>query len=180
MRLNELIKQRVSHGKFLDQMVPTELIIELLNDAVYAPNHKMREPWRFIILKEEEKELFVHRYLSELTDDKQNEVKPSLLKVFSAPMVLAIVMPTQKDMRDELEDLQANAAMIQNFLLLATEQKLATFWKTPQYIESDKFKEILGVQMNEFIVALIMIGYSDQIPNPKKRKDVSTLTTIYK
>ncbi|MDX9691952.1 MAG: nitroreductase [Acholeplasmataceae bacterium] len=180
MKINELIKQRVSNGKFLDCEVSSDLIIELLNDAVYAPNHKMREPWRFIILKEEEKDLFVHRYLSELTDDKQNEVKPSLLKVFSAPMVLAVVMPTLKDMRDELEDLQANAAMIQNFLLLATESKLATFWKTPQYIESDKFKDILGVKPNEIVVALIMIGYSDQVPTPKKRKDVSSITTIYK
>lgn len=180
MKLNELIKQRVSIGKFLDQKVSTDLIIGLLNDAVYAPNHKMREPWRFIILQEEEKELFIHRYLSELTDDKQNEVKPSLLKVFSAPMVLAVIMPILKDMRDELEDLQANAAMIQNFLLLATEQKLATFWKTPLYIESDKFKEVLGVQMNEIIVALVMIGYSDQVPNPKMRKDASSITTIYK
>ncbi|MDX9690962.1 MAG: nitroreductase [Acholeplasmataceae bacterium] len=180
MKLNELIKQRVSIGKFLDKKVPTELVINLLDDAVYAPNHKMREPWRFIILENEGKDLFVHRYLSELTDDQQNEIKPMLLKVFSAPMVIAVAMPTLKDMRDELEDLQANAAMIQNFLLLATEHNLATFWKTPKYIETDKFKEVLGIQLNEIVVSLIMIGYSDQVQLPKKRKSAKDLTSIYK
>jgi nitroreductase len=179
MNVIDAVKNRVSIGKFLDQKVPVELIINMLDYAVYAPNHKLREPWRFIILHDEGKDLFIHRYLSELSDDQQNEIKPTLLKVFSAPLVLAVIMPTSKDMRDELEDFQANAAMIQNFLLLANENQLASFWKTPRYIESDKFKDVLGVLPHEIVTALIMIGYSDQIPVPKKRKEASDLVTLY-
>lgn len=180
MNVIDAVKNRVSVGKFLDQKVPINLVVDMLDHAVYAPNHKLREPWRFIMLQDEGKDLFIHRYLSELSDDQQNEIKPTLLKVFSAPLVMAVIMPTSKDMRDELEDLQANAAMIQNFLLLANENHLATFWKTPRYIESDKFKDILGVLPHEFVTALIMIGYSDQIPVPKKRKEASDLVTIYR
>lgn len=180
MKLSDLIRQRVSIGKFLDDPVSIDLVISLLDDAVYAPNHKMREPWRFIIVEGDSKDLLIHRYLHELNDDQQNEMKPSLLKIFSSPLVVAVIMPTLKDMRDELEDLQANAAMIQNFLLLATEQKLSTFWKTPLFIESDKFKDVLGVYEHEIIVGLIMVGYSHQIPVPKKRKPAKDKTTLYK
>ena len=180
MKLSDLIRQRVSIGKFVDDHISTDLIISLLDDAVYAPNHKMREPWRFIIVEGDGKDLLVNRYLHELSDDQQNEVKPSLLKIFSAPLVLAVVMPTLKDIRDELEDLQANAAMIQNFLLLCTEQKLSTFWKTPLFIESDRFKDVLGLENHEIIVGLIMVGYPNQIPVPKKRKSARDKTTIYK
>jgi nitroreductase len=179
MLVSELIRKRVTITKFNSLSVDSNLVIQLLDDAVYAPNHKMREPWRFIILEHDRKEELMLRYVSKLRVDQKTEMIDLMAKVFSAPLVLAVIVPIQQDIRDELEDMQAAAAMIQNFLLLATEKGLSTAWKTPKYIESDLFKDVLGIRIDEIVLALIMMGYSDVEGKPKMRKRAVDLTTFY-
>ncbi|WP_341280894.1 nitroreductase family protein [Paenibacillus sp. FSL H8-0537] len=48
MSIQELIKDRRTIRKFNTQPLSQETILELMNIAVWAPNHKLREPWRFI------------------------------------------------------------------------------------------------------------------------------------
>ncbi len=179
MSIKSTLKSRVSTTKFNGDKVEPNTIIDLLDFAVYAPNHKMREPWRFIILEGEGKKTLVSRYVSSFKEIDQNEQLAMLNKVFQAPLVLAIVMPKNPDYRDELEDLQACAALIENFLLLLTEEGLSGAWKTPKYIESDRFKDILGVTSQEIVVGLVMVGFPEQTLTPKKRKSAYELTTIY-
>jgi nitroreductase len=179
MSIKNTLKNRVSTTKFTKDNVNPKTIIDLLDFAVYAPNHKMREPWRFIILEGEGKTTFVSKYISSFKEIEQSDQQALIHKAFQAPLVLAIVMPKNPDFRDELEDLQACAALIENFLLLLTEEGLSGAWKTPMYIESDRFKDILGLSSQEIVVGLIMVGYPEQIPNPKSRKSARDLTTIY-
>ncbi len=180
MDLSQLIKSRVSNSNFNSNEVDHHLIIKLLDTAVYAPNHKMREPWRFIILHKEGKISFVEKYLNVLNDEKKEKYEPSVRKVFQAPTILAFVMPGNLNLHDELEDMEAVATVIQNFMLLTTEAGLATSLKTPAYIETDKFKEQLGLDLGEIIIGLVMIGYSDSPRSPKPRKSAASLTTLYK
>ncbi len=180
MSLSQIIKSRVSNSNFNDKQVDPKLLINLLDIAVYAPNHKMREPWRFIILQDEGKVAFVKKYLDALNEELREKYEAAVHKVFKAPTILAFVMPTNPNLHDELEDMEAVATVTQNFLLLATEAGLATSWKTPQYIETDTFKEHLGLSLGEIVIALVMTGYSDTGRDPKPRKSASSITTIYK
>lgn len=180
MKLSEIIKKRTSNSKFIDQPVDSNLLIELLETAVYAPNHKMREPWRFIIIENEHKKHFVDHYLNALNEEQKVQMEPLVNKLFSAPTVVAFVTPQNKDLRDGLEDLEAVAMLIQNFMLLATEAGLATSIKTPLYSESDKFKDILGLNPGEIIVGMVMVGYSDWDKPAKPRKSAASLTTFYR
>jgi len=147
---------------------------------VYAPNHKMREPWRFILLEGKEKYAFSHQYLDALNEDVRIKTEPSVSKIFSAPLLVIVVMPKNRNFRDEIEDMEANAALIQNYMLLATEEGLATAWKTPLFSETDLFKEMIGVTSDEIIIGLIMTGYSDERIEAKPRKSAASLTTLYK
>ena len=179
MILKEIIKNRVSSNKFTTAKVNVNDIIELLDYSVYAPNHKMREPWRFIILEGDGKLKFTQKYLNEVKEEQKDEIKKTMEKVFQAPMVVTFVMPKNDNYADELEDLQAISAVIQNFLLLLEDQGYGSFWKTPKYIESDMFKEILGLNTNEIIAGLIMVGHIDSKNQPKPRKKAKDITTIY-
>lgn len=180
MNLNEIIKSRVSIKKFKDQTVPSEIIMQLIDDAVYAPNHKMREPWRFILFDKQAQNVLYKRYMSKASDVQRTEQEGVFEKLMFAPHWIAVVMPTLKDIRDELEDMQACAAMIQNLMLLATEKGLGTQWKTPKLIESDKFKEAVGINENEIIIALVMIGYPEVIPPAKPRKLSNKIVENYR
>lgn len=178
MNLKEIIKNRVSVKKYIQEKVDKELLIELLEDAIYAPNHKMREPWRFILIDQERKEALKNAFIHENgVIDPQDEKKFD--NVFSAPMVISFVMKLNQNYTDEIEDLQAVGSVIQNFMLLAYEKGLGTAWKTPGFIELDGFKEVLGVGVDEIIVALVMVGKPEKFPEPKPRISAKEKVSIY-
>lgn len=179
MSLKNLIMSRVSHAKFVDCPVDCDHLLELLDIAVYAPNHHMREPWRFIIFQGEGKEKFIGSYANELMESEKNEKILIMRKVFSAPAVIAVIIDTSGNTKDDLEDYLANGAMIENLLLLLTESGLSSFWKTPSYIESAPFRSILGMKDSEHVTGLIMTGYADGQPSIKPRTSAKTKTTIY-
>lgn len=47
-RLKHTIRNRRSIRSFKPETVPSEVILDMLETAVYAPNHRLTEPWRFI------------------------------------------------------------------------------------------------------------------------------------
>lgn len=180
MNLETIIKSRVSQKSYLDKKIDRDLILKLLNVAVFAPNHKLRQPWRFIIIEGDGKATLQERYTQKLEPEAKEKVDIAFAKMFKAPMIIAFIMPTSLDFNIEFEDIQANASLIQNFLLLAENEGLSTHWKTPAFIKTDRFKEILHVADNEMIAGFIMVGYADKKAKTKPRKAAQELTTIYK
>ncbi len=53
MHVQQVIETRRSIRSYTEQPVPVELVEVLLETAMYAPNHKLREPWRFVLAIEE-------------------------------------------------------------------------------------------------------------------------------
>lgn len=180
MTLENLIKTRVSQKTYTDQIVDHTLIENLLDVSVFAANHKMREPWRFIIIEGDQKEVFKDRYVELLSKDFAEEVSKKLDKMFKAPMLIAFIMPLTQEYDDEIEDLQANAMLMQNFMLLANEKGLSTHVKTPLFIKTDLFKSILKLKPRELVSAIVMVGYADQRNVAKRRTSAIDLLTYYK
>lgn len=52
-------ERRSIKNHYKNDPVPGELVVELLNDAVWAPNHGLREPWKFIFVSTEQKQIFI-------------------------------------------------------------------------------------------------------------------------
>lgn len=51
MNLQQLIKERRSIASYQDKQVSIELIKDLLDIAIWVPNHKITEPWRFVFIQ---------------------------------------------------------------------------------------------------------------------------------
>lgn len=60
--IDQIIKERRTIKKFKEERVPTEEIIDILEVAKYAPNHKMTEPWRFILFQKEQMATFADAF----------------------------------------------------------------------------------------------------------------------
>lgn len=165
MSIAKTIRERRSIKKgYKPDPVPEELVLELLNDAVYAPNHGLREPWRFLFVSTEDKERFIESMLEVYAPD-QHEKRRAL---FSEPSAYLIVImkedPRQKQWE---EDFAATSALIQNFQLLAWERGLGVVWKTNPHIWDPKTHRILGVQPGEKIVGFLHLGFFDPDDVPK-------------
>jgi nitroreductase len=180
VKLEDIIIKRVSHAKFNEKEVDVDFLIQLLESAVYTPNHKMREPWRFIILDSLGKKQFLKDYLTHIPKEDTEATQTLLNKLFIAPIILVMVMKKEPNIRDEKEDLLAMGALTQNFLLLLTSYGISSFWKTPNYIDHDVFKTMLGLTTDEIVTGMIMIGYPLNTLAPKTRKLARSKTIIYR
>ncbi len=169
MSISKVIRERRSIKKdYKPDSVPESLVLELLNDAVYAPNHGLREPWRFLFVPTENKESFIERMLPVYAPEQQAARR----ELFSAPAAYLIVImkedPRQKQWE---EDFSATCAMIQNFQLLAWEKGLGVVWKTNPHNWDPKAHQVLGVAPGEKIVGFLHLGFFDQdaVPKPGPR-----------
>ncbi|AST00222.1 nitroreductase [Geobacillus thermocatenulatus] len=173
------IRERRSIKKgYKPDPVPVELITELLNEAVWAPNHGLREPWRFLFVPTEQKEHFIETVASAFSGEEQEKTRRRLEQAKAFLIVIMREDPRQKQWE---ENFAAVSALIQNFQLLAWERQLGVVWKTNPHIYDPKVRERLGVRPGEKIVGFLHLGFfdPDQIPPARPRTRAEEKMTIY-
>lgn len=165
--LAKIIRERRAVKKDYNQKeVTEEIVLELLEDAIWAPTHGMRQPWRFIFVSQEQKADFAKKVASTYPEERR-ENREIYLNEPNAHLIVIMEEPENQKQWDD--NYGATAAMIQNFWLLAWEKGLGAVWKTNPHIYDPKVKEILRVADNEKIVGFIHLGYFDQLPEGKDR-----------
>lgn len=175
LTVKEAILQRRSIKKFNGQLVEKEAVLEILDNAKWAPTHGNRQPWRVVVAAGENLPK-VHELLRDLAIPKWQELSEDALakqmQKFTLAGAIAFVLVTE-DMRqkERLEDYAAASCYIQNAQLLAWEQGIGTCWKTPGYLDNPKFREVLKAGANERVISMLQFGYFDEAPNAKERKN---------
>ncbi|MDQ0169913.1 nitroreductase family protein [Paenibacillus tundrae] len=170
----EAIKNRRTVKKFKKDAVPTDKIIELLDAAVWAPNHKLREPWRFLLFTGDGRKKLAQAIDAEMGED--NKFSANIKQV---PAVMLVVL--EEDPRQNIwdEDFAAVSALVQNFLLAAWSEEIGTFWVTKPFLYAPKFREPLGIEAGEKIIGMIYMGYPDVIPSAKERTPAKDKLTLF-
>ncbi|MFS0787829.1 nitroreductase [Shouchella sp. 1P09AA] len=179
--IDTIIKERRSIKKFKSDALSTEDIIELLEVAKWAPNHKLTEPWRFLLFADEGKETFIQAYLkSQMGADQSVPEKAQKKATYfrQIPIHLVVVMPEHPRQKTWDEDYGAVSAMIQNFQLAAWARGIGMIWRTNDWIYDPVFREAIGVKDGEKIIGTLMIGYADFIPEAKERTSIKDKLTI--
>ncbi|MEK3889560.1 nitroreductase family protein [Bacillus sp. FSL K6-3431] len=164
-----VIKERTSvKAGYIDKEVNEDLVLSLLDNAVWAPTHGEREPWRYIFVAGERKEAFIEAVLQCHPLNNHENVRNKFVNV---PAFLVVVMNEDPRQKVWEEDFAATASMLQNLQLLAWDQDLGMVWKTPNHIYDPKFRGAIGVERGEKIVGVLNIGYFDrEIVAKKVRK----------
>lgn len=184
LSISDVIRERRTIRSFKDDPISKELILELLNDAVWAPNHGHREPWRFILVHEEARTKVVHtaveiyREAGNLDALDEKQIEKVINDALSIPAQLIIVMKEEESDKKWEEDFAATSALIQNFQLLAWEKGLGVVWKTNPFIHHKKFHEATGIQENEKVIGLLQLGYPVTIPEGKPRTSAEEKLTV--
>lgn len=184
MELARLIKERRSIHQFEDRPVPIELVQELLDTAVWVPNHKMTQPWRFVIVHGEGRLRLADAARAfaakrEHDAEKSREAGERFYNRFaSVPMYIAVVMKEDTHPVVREEDYAAASCIIHNFSLLAWEHGLGLVWETYPLLHVPSFREAYGVGPGEKIVGSLHLGYPAKVPAPPKRIPAAELTTV--
>jgi nitroreductase len=159
--LNFLISRR-SIRKFKPNPVPDELILKVLDVARYAPSARNSQPWVFIVVKDPEikkKLANVHVWAKPLEN---------------APVGIVVACNTEVSPESYQVDC-ANATM--QIMLAAHALGLGTVWLQTLRNVSE-IQEIVGLPKNYVPVAMLALGYPDERPSPKKRKELKEIVYL--
>lgn len=182
--LANLIRSRRSIAAYKPDPLPDGLIESLLETAVYTPNHRLTEPWRFIHLTGDA----VQRYasirremalpgLAKLSDVEREKAANSTYQKFAqVPLYLVVALTPNSSPEVTEEDYAACAALIQNLLLLAWEQGIGSAWKT--FKNDARLRALVGLQPEEKVVGIIQFGYPASVPSGQRKPAHERITYI--
>lgn len=187
MEFSELLKKRRSIRLYKEKDVSTELVKEVIAEACLAPSSGNGQTWKFIIVNDREmiKRISDESKASLLADIDKNPnsrvkkyedtLKNETFNVFyNAPCLVLIV--GEKSYRSLAVDCTLAATY---FMLSATAKGLGTCWigLGSQILDADLRKEI-GLDDGLSIVAPMVIGYPEMIPDPTERSAPDILKVI--
>jgi nitroreductase len=167
----EAIYQRQSVSKVQRAAVPRDLIEQLLNAAVQAPNHHKVRPWRFVVLqnsaREKLGEVMAQSLQSRKAEATADDLQKERLKPLRAPVVIAVGVDKPAIPKvQEIENVAAAAAAIQNLLLAAHALGLGAFWRTGPAATDPAVKAFLGFAPDQHVIGLVYVGYPEMPPSP--------------
>ncbi len=182
--INEVIRSRRSifPPMYTGEVIDDQVIWEVLENATWAPSHKMTEPWRFVVIPQskipELCEYGAQWYQKYTPEEKFSEMK--LKKIRTKPLkashIIAICMQRDPEKRVPLwEEESAVACAVQNMALTVTAMGLGGYWSTPGYaLVADEF---LQLEKKEKCLGLFYVGVPKEGLQLKgKREDIKTKT----
>ena len=162
-----MIKNRRSIRTYKNQELPDELIAKLVEAARLAPTAGNVQPFHLVIVKTEKN----RQQLSEATRNQK-----SLLE---APVVIVVCADEEAAENrygvrgKKLYCLQDTAAVTQNILLAACALGLGTCWVGA--FDEGAIKKVINAPKNIRPVALIPIGYPNEVPEARSIKPVDEI-----
>jgi nitroreductase len=179
--IEAVIRDRRSVKRFLDRPVPRELLVRLIEAAVWAPNHRLNEPWRFYVLDGASRDR-LGEVAREVTRAKMTASGAPAAAVerkaidaaagwASVPALLYVTALIDPDPETNLENYGAACCAVQNLMLAAHATGLGTSWSSGAVAAASGLRALAGASPDERMVALLRIGYPDlEAPPPVSRR----------
>ncbi|MDI1314395.1 nitroreductase [Prosthecobacter sp.] len=146
--------------------VERALLTQVLEDATWAPNHGMTEPWKFIVYQGAGRQRLaetmqrVYRETTPTHEFREDKMKKMSENPLLAPVVIACVMERRGGAKiPELEEIEAVACALQNLQLSATAAGLGCYWSSPPLLSTREFAEWLQIGAEDRCVGLIYLGW---------------------
>ena len=192
MDVSEAIRKRRSIRKFKPDPIPEEKIRLLLESARLAPSGTNTQPWRFIVIKDND----TKKKLQEAAHNQRHIGRAPVIIVCCADLKAFKEFPERVDELIEsgalpertrevfipylskgMDTVTKDALMIaaaanvaiavEHIVLQAVEIGLGTCWV--RWYEDDKVKEILGIPEHVEVMALLPVGVPDEEPSQRPR-----------
>jgi nitroreductase len=165
MEVLEAIKTRRSIRRYKSRPVPEEILKEVLSAARLAPSGNNAQPWRFIIVTDEELKL------------KLVQACKGQKFIAEAPIVIVgcgFPDDAYATIGGYMNGCYMDVAIAMDHLILAaTSAGLGTCWIGA--FKEEKVKEVLSIPPDVKVVALTPLGYPEESPQKQTRKDLAEL-----
>lgn len=187
MELDKAISSRKTIRKFKNQNVPNEYLYEIIQSAMLAPSAKNRQPWRFYILDDKQKEDITNMMYQwgEEYKDIHTSIKGSANQMKTANKAIMVFTPNyhskNKKIHYKKPDYLSLGAAIEHMNLKCFDLGLGCTWICDTLYVADEINTYLKLDDLEQVSTLI-IGYPEEIPERRERfpMDKLLLNDIHK
>lgn len=161
--------------------INNEIINQVLENANWAPNHKLTEPWRFVVFSGEglvKLANFQAACYKEVTSRdgsfKEERYKNLLVKPMQSSHIIAVGMKRDKEERiREIEEVGAVFCAIQNMYLTATAYGIGCYLSTGGITYFEEAKSFFGWRKEDKLIGFLNLGVIDFEPKAGKRRPIS-------
>lgn len=183
IQINELIKKRRSifPKSYIQKPIPKEIIEQILENANWAPTHKLTEPWRFKVFRGTALEQLgiklseVYQANTPVKKISEMKFKKTQEKALQSDTMIAICM--QRDPKEnipEWEEIASVGAAVQNMYLTCTAYTIGCYWSSPGTIKY--LSEYLNLKEGETCLGFLYIGYHKMPEIKGKRNPINDKT----
>jgi nitroreductase len=170
VKVIEAIKNRRSIRSYKSTPITDDLLQRVLGAARLAPSANNAQPWKMVVVRNEEMKLKV----AQAANNKN--------WLAEAPVIIvACGIPEDADayMGGYMNSFPVDVAIaLDHLMLMAASEGLASCWIG--HFNEDKIKNLLGIPEDIHIVALLPIGYPNEEKEPSGRKHISELISYDK
>ncbi|MFF1508341.1 nitroreductase family protein [Streptomyces sp. NPDC058326] len=140
----------------------------LLGGAAAAPDHGNIRPWRWILLRGEDREALGASLASEVPPEQRDRVAGKTLR---APLMAALVFrPAVGHKVPEWEQMAAASSVAYGLMLLLHARGYGSIWRTGRLCESPAAYELLGLAPEERLLGSLDIGTPGGPEAPARRR----------
>ena len=168
--LMKVILERRSIRRYQEKDIPDDIIINILEAALWAPSWANTQPWEIVIVKDKS----IKKQIQKNVPSRN----PSSLAIVKAPVLLVVCgqlkksgyyddqYPTKFGSDWFMYDL---GLATQNLCLAAHDSGLGTV--IVGLFDHDRVGEVINLPANHEVLVLIPLGYPDQNPKPRNRRE---------
>lgn len=181
--INQVIRNRrsVYPKDYTGAVVPEAIINQMLENANWAPNHKLTEPWRFVVYSSEGlKKLaaFQSECYKQVTEAKGTYQEDRFLALRTKPMesshIIAIGMKRDATKcLPEWEELGAVFCAVQNMYLTATAYGAGCYLSTGGITNFEEAKPFFGLGTDDKLCGFLHVGMPKGAVPDGRRKSIA-------
>jgi len=164
--IHHLIRNRRSiyPVMYSGERIKEEIIMEMLENANWAPTHKLTEPWRFRVysgkgiyeLAEFQSELY-RKVATEQGDFNEEKYQKLGSKPLLCSHIISIGMK-RNEIIPEMEEMCAVACAVQNMWLTAAAYKIGCYWGTGSVTYFEEAKSFFGLEEKDKLMGFLYLG----------------------
>jgi len=181
MEILQHIKSRRTVHRFKPDPIPQTVLDEMFEAAMWAPSPANSQPWDFYVigpeargkilglLQAKAKEFFAD---PDLPEPKRKALEALQADFGGAPYMVAVVSRGGSEPMEQIEYPLSAATAVQNLCLAASAHDIGSIWLSVG--SAPPVRPILGIKEGESVVALLALGYPEDVPPAPPREDYRT------
>lgn len=178
MEMMEHIKARRTVRSFKSEPIPQEVLDAIFEAGMWAPSHANVQPWDFVAVGPEARGkllVLLQAKAEELLADpnlpppKRKSLESLQQDFGGAPYMVAVLSRPGTEPLEKIENPLSTAAAVQNMCLAAWEQGVGAVWLSLG--AAPPARPILQVPEGASVIALLALGYPQEVPPAPPRDD---------